>query len=239
MKMLSRRLLAVLVASVAAPAAHAQFAVIDVGAITQLVQQVTTLKEQLETAQKQLSQAQMQYQSMTGGRGMEGLLAGTVRNYLPPDWPALDAALHLQGSGYGALGREVSNLTAANAVLTPDYVGTLSADERAQLEAARRSVAALQALSRIALQSSSQRFGSLQGLIDAIRHAQDQKGALDLQARTAGEIAMLSNDQTKLLATFQAAQAEELARKQRAREQAIVSIGSPRALPPIGLLQGN
>lgn len=233
MKRLYRGLIGALL--VAAPAAHAQFAVVDVGAITQLVQQVTTLRQQLETTRNQLTQAQAEYQSITGGRGMERLLAGTVRNYLPPDWAALDAALRQQGGGYGALGREVSNLTAANAVLSAQYVSALSADERAQLEAARRSAAMLQALSRLALQTSSQRFGSLQELIDAVGRTQDQKGALDLQARTAGELAMLSNDQMKLLATFQAAQAEELARKQRAREHAIAGIGSLRRLPPLEL----
>lgn len=239
MKTLFRGLISVLLGFAISPAVHAQWAVVDVGAIAQLVQQVATLKEQLDTARNQLTQAQAQYQSMTGARGMERLLSGSVRNYLPADWDALDAALHEQGGGSSALGREVSNLTAENAILSAQHLSTLSSEERVQLEAARRSVAGLQALSRIALQTSSQRFGSLQGLIDAIASTQDQKGALDLQARTASEIAMLSNDHMKLIATFQATQAEELARKQRAREQAILAIGDLRTLPPLGLSDSN
>ena len=69
------------------PAAHAQFAVIDVASVTQLISEVQTLEQQLATARSQLAQAQQEYQAMTGGRGMQQLLSGTVRNYLPGDWP--------------------------------------------------------------------------------------------------------------------------------------------------------
>jgi type IV secretion system protein VirB5 len=56
-----------------------------------------------------------------------------------------------------------------------------------------------------------------------------------LQARIAAEQAMLVNEQTKLNVLYQATQAEELARKQRIREQALADIGSLRRLPPMGL----
>src|SRR5690348_18483441 len=69
-----------------APTARAQFAVIDVASLSQLVSEVQVLEQQLATAQSELTQAQNEYQSITGGRGMERLLPGTVRNYLPPDW---------------------------------------------------------------------------------------------------------------------------------------------------------
>lgn len=213
------------------PCAHAQFAVIDVGAITQLVQQVSTLREQLETARDQLTQAQREYESMTGGRGMERILAGTVRNYLPPDWAALESAIRQQG----VLGSEINAITTANAVLSAEFLTTLSPEVRAQLEAARRTAALHQVLSRRALQNTSERFSSLQQLIDAIGDARDQKAALDLQARTLGEVAMIGNDSAKLIVTFEAARAEELARQQRVREQAIADIGSLRRSPPLGL----
>src|SRR5688500_1707491 len=66
------------------PAANTQFAVVDVGAIGQLVQQVNTMRQQLETSRDQLQEARQTLDSMRGGRGMERLLAGTARNYLPP-----------------------------------------------------------------------------------------------------------------------------------------------------------
>ena len=75
------------------PAAHAQWAVVDVGAIAQLVQQVAKMEEQLTTMQAHLRQAEQEYQSITGDRGMQNLLSGTVRNYLPADWQSLQAAI--------------------------------------------------------------------------------------------------------------------------------------------------
>jgi type IV secretion system protein VirB5 len=101
--------------------------------------------------------------------------------------------------------------------------------------AARQSPALLQALSRSALANSSSRFASLQQLIGAIGSAQDQKGALDLEARIAAEQAMLQNEQTKLQGLYQVAQSQEWARQQQVKELAIADQGSLRALPALGL----
>src|SRR6266853_3149237 len=70
------------------PLAQAQFAVIDVASLTQLMSQVRTLEQQVATARNQLTQAQAEYQAITGARSMDQLLSGTARNYLPPDWAA-------------------------------------------------------------------------------------------------------------------------------------------------------
>jgi type IV secretion system protein VirB5 len=207
---------------------RAQMAVVDVAAIAKLV-------EQIETARSHLAQAQLQYESMTGPRGMEALLAGTVRNYLPPDWQALEQALNGMVGDYSALASQLTALIDANAVLTPEQLAHLSEAEREQLEAARRSAALLQATSRQALEATSDRFEALQGLINAIPGAEDQKAVLELQARIGAEQAMLQNEHTKLMVLYQAAQAEEVARRQRAAELAIANIGSLRQLPAIGL----
>jgi len=84
--------------------ARAQFAVIDIGAITQLITEVEILEDQLTTARAHLAQAQAEYESITGGRGMEALLAGAPRNYLPTSWPQLQTAMQ----GGGALGGGVA-----------------------------------------------------------------------------------------------------------------------------------
>lgn len=208
--------------------ARAQMAVVDVAAIAKLV-------EQLETARSHLEQAQLQYESMTGARGMEELLAGTVRNYLPPDWQALAQLLDGLVGDYSALAGQLAALISANAVLTPEQLAHLSDQERGQLEAARRSAALLQATSRQALEATSERFEALQELINAIPAAEDQKAVLELQARIGAEQAMLQNEHTKLMMLFQAVQAEEAARRQQASELAIANIGSLRRLPAIGL----
>lgn len=212
----------------AAPSVHAQWAVVDVRAIAQLTQQ-------LSTARGQLTQAQQTFQSLTGNRGMEQLLAGTVRNYLPADWAQLDAAIRQGVGAYQALAADVQAAIEGNAVLTAPQLASLSPAVRAQLDAARRSAAMLQVTTRQALSATSNRFAAIQQLIDAIPRAQDPKAILDLQARIGAEQGMLANEQTKLQVLYQAAQAEEWARVQRAREQGIADIGSLRALPAMGL----
>ena len=73
-------------------AAQAQWAVVDVRAIAQMTQQLSVLRQQLQTVQNQLTQAQREYQSITGSRGMDQLLRGTVRNYLSEAISKLGAA---------------------------------------------------------------------------------------------------------------------------------------------------
>jgi type IV secretion system protein VirB5 len=217
------------------PQAQAQWAVIDVGAIAQLIEQIATLREQLETARDQLDQARQQYDAMTGGRGMENLLRDQQRNYLPPDWQTLEGALSGAAGAYSALSRQLEAVVSANAVLTPGQLAGLSEQEREQLLSARNSAAMFQVTSRRALEVNSARFASLQQLIDAIPGATDAKAVMDLQARIAAEQLMLQNEQTKLMVLQQAMEAEERARRQRAGELAIANIGSLRRLAPVGL----
>jgi type IV secretion system protein VirB5 len=218
-----------------ASGSHAQFAVIDVNAIVQMAQQLRVLQDQLVNARSQLTQAQAQFAALTGSRGMERLLEGATRNYLPPDWAVFERTLRRVETSYAALGAQVEAVIQGNAVLTPEQTAHLVPDQREQLEAARQSAALLQVTSRQALQVSSERFGTLQALIDAIPTATDSKAALDLQARIAAEQAMLQNEHTKLMVFYQTVEAEERAREQRARELAVAHIGSLRRVPAIGL----
>jgi type IV secretion system protein VirB5 len=215
--------------------ARAQWAVIDVSAIGQLVQEVEELRQQVATAQSQLTQARSEYAAITGNRGMESLLSGTVRNYLPTDWAQVSQIMSGASGSFPALAGSVQSLMQSNAVLTPAQVSALSATEQAQLNQSRQSAALLQALARSALQNASSRFTQLQQLILAIGSATDQKGALDLNARIAAEAGMLQNESTKLQVLYQIAQSQEWARAQQAREQAMADQGSLRALPPMGL----
>ncbi len=219
----AKRLLPVLgtmAALAASGAAHAIIPVTDVGAILQLITQLQVLEQQVETARHQLEQAQSEFQSMTGGRGMERLLAGTVRDYLPATWTDIRSA-----AAGGQLATAVSAAVGNNAVLSDQQLAALAPDERQRIETARRSAALLQVLSQQSLAAISGRFASLQSLIDAIGSATDQKAILDLQARIAAEQSMLQNDQTKLLLVRQAAEADDAANLQRAREQALAGHG--------------
>jgi type IV secretion system protein VirB5 len=216
-----------------APAAHAQWAVIDVASINQLIQEVSILRQELTTAEQQLSQARSEYAAITGNRGMDQLLSGQNLNYLPTDWAQVQGVLAGSGGVYGTLASSVQSQVAANAVLTPQQVAALSSTEQAQLQADRSSTALLQAMTQQALSMTSARFTSLQQLIAAIPRATDQKGALDLQARISAEETMLQNDEVKMGVLYQLSRAQSQANDERAREQAISDIGSFRDLPPL------
>jgi type IV secretion system protein VirB5 len=163
-------------------------------------------------------------QSMTGGRGMQTLLSGTNRNYLPISSGQLTSAM--QGSGpYPGLTLDVRNAVTANAVLTPTQLAALSPADQQQITAARQTAALRQALAQEALANSSSRFAALQSLISTIGIATDQKGILDLQARITAELGMLQNEQTKLQVLSQAGDALTAENAQRDLELSIAEQG--------------
>jgi type IV secretion system protein VirB5 len=199
-----------------APAVHAQWAVVDAPAIVQLIQEVETLEQQLQTAKDQLQQARQALQTMTGARGMENLLSGTVRNYLPTNWAGIGAAIN----GAGALGNQVQNTVNASAILTPQQLAALSPGAQLILDA-RQWNALRSTATQTAFANSSDRFASLQSLISSIGAAGDQKAILDLQARINGELGMLENEQTKLQMLVHSVDAQDAILKLKTREQVV------------------
>jgi hypothetical protein len=120
----SRSILAMSIVSMAwASTARAQWAVVDAPAIVQLIQEVQDLDQMISTARSQLDQAKQALQTMTGDRGMERLLSGQVRNYLPATWTQIASAA---AGGGGILAADVRSNVAANAVLSPQRLATLS-----------------------------------------------------------------------------------------------------------------
>jgi type IV secretion system protein VirB5 len=215
----------VLVWIVTTPPARAQWAVIDAPAIVQLIQEVQTMQEELQTARDQLTQAKQTLQTMTGNRGMELLLGGTSRNYLPSSWSQLTGAMSGGGGGYAGLSTDVRTAIAANAVLTPQQLSMLSTSDRQLIVTSRQTSALQQGLAQEALANASGRFASIQSLVAAIGTAGDQKAILDLQARISAELGMLQNEQTKLQILHYATQAQDVVNRQQEREQAIAGHG--------------
>jgi type IV secretion system protein VirB5 len=202
----------------------AQWAVIDAPAIVQLVQQVQTMEQAVQTARDQLSQARLTLKTTTGDRGMELLLRGTPRNYLPSNWAQLSSVM--QGGGaFPGVSAGVRSAVNEMAVLTPQQLSTLSPDGQEQVIAARRTNAMRLALAQQALANTSARFASIQSLIGAISAAGDQKAILDLQARISAELGMLQNEQTKLQVLQQATDAQAALDRQRDWEQAVAGQG--------------
>jgi type IV secretion system protein VirB5 len=215
--------------------ASAQWVVVDPTSLTQLLIQVQQIAQEITLAQSTLNQAEQAYNSTTGNRGMQNLLSGTNRNYLPTNWTELTGAMNGGGGAYGALGSDITSTVNRNAVLTPAQTAQLSLKELDSITQRRQSIALLEALSRAALSTNSNRFSFLQGLISAIPTANDQKGMLELQARVGAEHAMLQTEKTKLDTLYMAAQVEAETERERADEKAIADIGHLNQLPPMGL----
>jgi type IV secretion system protein VirB5 len=209
----------------ATPVAHAQVAVIDVAALTQLLSEVQSLEQQVATARGQLLQAQAEFQSITGNRGMQSLLSGTVRNYLPSDWTTVQGAAQGRIGTFPALTGDVGRATAALAVLSAPQLAAMPPAAAQSVQAERQSAALLQALSHEALANSSARFASLQQLISTIGSASDQKAILELQARISAEQVMLQNERNKLQDLYQASLADRLANAERAHELSVTAQG--------------
>lgn len=216
----------VLLLIVAAPAAHAQWAVIDVAAVTRLTSEIQTLEQSLAMQRQQFAEAEQQLQAMTGNRGMHNLLSNIRRNYLPENSAQLSAALQGRSSIYPGFTTAVRADVLAQRTLSSAQFSRLSRTAQAQLDADRRTAALLQAISSEALANASGRFSGLQQLITAIGSARDQKAILDLTARIGVEQAMLENEQTKLRVLFAAAEADRWSDRERAREAAVAAQGN-------------
>jgi type IV secretion system protein VirB5 len=215
----------VLMCAAAAPAS-AQWAVVDAPAIVQLIQEVKEMEQEVQTAESQLSQAKQALATMTGDRGMELLLSGITRNYLPSSWSQLSGAMTGSGLGSPALTASIRAAIGSNAVLTTQQLAVLSPASQQQIAAARQANALQQSLAQAALTNSSARFASIQSLISAISTASDQKGILDLQARISAELGMLQNEQTKLQVLHQTTDAQSAILTQQERERIIAAQGN-------------
>ena len=114
------------------------------------------LEQQLATARSQLAQAQAQFQSTTGSRGMQSLLGGTVRNYLPPDWATLpERPAGRAGGTYPALTADLHGPRVPTAVLTPQQLAALPAGAGQSVAGRTRGRGAAPIVSHAALANSS------------------------------------------------------------------------------------
>jgi len=207
--------------------AQAQWAVIDVASIQQLVVQINYWKQQVAGMQNQLNQLKQTHAALTGGRGMERLLGTSEaqRNYLPADWAEMLKVLDGSSGQYGNLSTAVDNAVRARTVLDDARLAKLSPTERDSVLAARKSAAVSAVMAQRAFTNAGQRFAALQGLVTAIGNAPDAKAIADLEARIAAEETMLDNEQAKLATLQQAAQAEQWTQAAQLREAAIAGHG--------------
>lgn len=222
---LARPILVAMVLMCAVRPGQAQFAVIDVASLGQLIGQAQTLLQQLDAVRTQIAQAQTLFRSMTGTRGMQQLLNVGSLNYLPTNLGQLNAAEQGNGGLYPRLAASIGNAEIANAVLSPAQLTRFSADEQSSINNARHAVALLQGITDQALSDSSDRFADIQTLMGAIPAASDQKAILELQTAIATELGVLQNEESKLQILYQVANAQERGNRQMIRERIVMGHG--------------
>jgi type IV secretion system protein VirB5 len=210
----------------AAHSAHAITAVIDAAVLGQAIQQVQAWGQQYQQMQAQLSQLRQAQASMTGDRGMAGLLGNQNRSYLPPNWNAAMTTLNTPGTGYGQLAAAAQQIKQAQSVLSAQETSRLSPQMQAYLEQTRNLAASQQAIGQAAYNTSAQRVTTLQALTNALNGQTDPKAVMDLQARIASEQAALQNDGIQLQAVAQLTAAQSAAQQSMVNELRAQTSGS-------------
>lgn len=175
-----------------------------------MADQLSELKQQYDMLTNQYNQLMTTYKSMQGIRGMADLVNNpALRRYLPQEYQ------ELLSQGYGdwqTIRNSARRFGLEDSALNGQGdIGRLF-DSWANQTAINRSTA------ESAYNQASQRFNSLQELLDKVNDAPDDKDIQDLQARIQAENAMLQNETIKLAALAKAEQAQRDLAIQQANE---------------------
>lgn len=208
--------------------AHAGIPVIDVTSVAvqqtqlaQAIQQVVAWGQQYQQMVQQFQQMQQQYTSLNGARGMANLVNNpALRQYLPSDYQAI------LNNGYGNWAQVRA---AAKLVGIENTSLNAGSDAGKAFEATAKQAALNRATTEDAYKQASQRFSTIQVLLDKVNDAPDAKDIADLQARIQAEQVMVQNESVKLAMLGQLAQAQRDLQQQQARE---ISIKALRGSPP-------
>ena len=226
----SRRVLARLAVAAAllagAPLARAGIPVIDVSNLIQSIQAVLNTITQIENQLTQIEQAGRQLDGINGSRGLGSLLRNPLlTNYVPANAGSLVDGV--ARGGYGGLSG------AAKALRDADMLYNCldkSGDARTACQASLNRPDQTKALLRQAMDSASGRMTQVNGLIDRINATTDQKSILELQARLAGENAMLQHEMSRIQLLAGMAENEARLEAARRREAAAENLTRPASM---------
>jgi type IV secretion system protein VirB5 len=218
MKKFSKLTAAVALCLAANAPAHAITAVIDAAVLTQAIQQVQAWATQYQQMQSQIAQLRQTQASMSGDRGMAGLLGNQNRSYLPSNWNAAMTTLNSGGTTYGQLAAAAQQIKQAQSVLSSQEASRMTPQMQEYLEQTRNLAASQQAIGQSAYNTAAQRVNTLQALTNALNGQTDPKAVLDLQARIASEQAALQNDGIQLQAIAQLTAAQGAAQQSMVNE---------------------
>ena len=165
---------------------------------------------QLQRMTNQFNQLKSTYDSMNGSRGMADLVNNpAARQYLPANYQ------DILSSGYGSW---ASIRSSAKVMGIEDTTLNPTSDVAKAFESTARQSALNRATMEDGYNQASQRFSSIQVLLDKVNAAPDQKDIADLQARIQAEQVMMQNESTKLAMLGQLAQAQRDLSNQQAME---------------------
>lgn len=170
--------------------------VLDVANLMNAIQQYTQMVEQLAQLQAQLQQAKQQYESLTGSRGIGGIMSENYTGAVPRNWQETLAAME----GGGSIGNLATSIAEHASQLDDEHFNDVLDEVTASLRTNLERDASAQALNAQIYDNSGDRFERLQGLMGEINSAQDMKAIGDLQARLQVETGMLTNELIKLQA---------------------------------------
>lgn len=168
--------------------------VIDVANLANAISQYQQMVAQLTELQNQLKQAQRQYDSLTGSRGLGGILTEDYTQSVPRNWRETLSAME----GGGAIARLAKSIANQASQLDDEHFDEVLGDVTESMQASLESDASAQALNAQVYDSSGDRFQRLEGLMGQINSASDMKAISDLQARLQVETNMLTNELIKL-----------------------------------------
>lgn len=187
------------------PAMAGGIPVIDTSSLAQQFLQVEHMLSQIEQLQDQLETANRQLDSMSGSRG----LAGVINS-------AYDTAVNVD-----------PNQVLSNAGIRSANEHGLSGDVADLYDSGNQNTATWLGQSQKSLEQAQERFSELTGLVGQVNNSPDQKDVLDLQARIGAEEVMLQNEMAKLSMLRSQAEASQAMHNQRVQQMRVTSSGEP------------
>ncbi len=187
------------------PAMAGGIPVIDTSSLAQQVLQVEHMLSQIEQLQDQLETANRQLDSMSGSRGLAGVIDS-----------AYDTAVNVD-----------PNQVLSNAGIRSANEHGLSGDVADLYDSGNQNTATWLGQSQKSLEQAQERFSELTGLVGQVSNSPDQKDVLDLQARIGAEEVMLQNEMAKLSMLRSQAEASQAMHNQRVQQMRVASSGEP------------
>lgn len=188
------------------PAMASGIPVVDVSNLTQQLLQVQHMLSQIEQLRNQLETANRQLDSISGSRGLAGVIDS-----------AYDTAVNV----------DPNEVLRAAGIRNASEHG-LSGDAAEMYDIGNQNTATWLGQSQRSLEQAQERFSELAGLVAEVNNSPDQKDILDLQARIGAEEVMLQNEMAKLTMLQSEAEANQAIHNQRIQQMSVQSSGELR-----------